>query len=156
MAAGVCAGLFSKSILQPLDLVKTRLQVQRSHALHDPRLPYYTGIRDAFSKIVRHEGVTALYTGLGPNLLGSGISWGSYFFLYNVAKSAFLSLEQQQDNRPHTDVRLSAPHHFLSAAFAGVGTVFITNPIWMIKTRLQLQFKSAQSPHGRISLKPVV
>jgi hypothetical protein len=30
--------------------------------------------------------VVGLYTGLTPNLVGSGVSWGLYFFIYNAAK----------------------------------------------------------------------
>lgn len=141
MIAGVGAGLFSKSILQPLDLVKTRLQVQRARPTKAGS-HFYKGVVNAFGTIVKREGVLALYTGLGPNLFGSGVSWGSYFLLYNVVKSNMIARCKEGED-------LSPIHYFSSAAFAGIGTCLITNPIWMIKTRLQLQFKDSVRPEGR-------
>lgn len=33
----------------------------------------YDGVMDAYSKIVRNEGVSALWTGLGPNIFRNGV-----------------------------------------------------------------------------------
>lgn len=43
--------------------------------------PRYNGLRNAITQIVRTEGVRGLYRGVTPNVLGSGSSWGFYFFL---------------------------------------------------------------------------
>jgi solute carrier family 25 folate transporter 32 len=64
-----------------LDLVKTRMQAQDGKTG-----PQYTGLRQAMRHIVQQEGLLALYTGLAPNLLGSGIAWGVYFQVYNTSK----------------------------------------------------------------------
>ncbi|CEO98699.1 Mitochondrial carrier protein [Plasmodiophora brassicae] len=133
--AGVVSGVFSKSILQPLDLVKTRMQVQRSGLAAGLT---YNGFLSAFPTIVRQEGVSALYIGLWPNLVGSGVAWGAYFGFYNIAKR--LWVEHRGPDQP-----LGPLHHLSSAAVAGVATCFLTNPIWMVKTRLQLQFRSGNA-----------
>jgi solute carrier family 25 (mitochondrial folate transporter), member 32 len=71
--------MFSKIIMQPFDLIKTRMQVRdKAHN--------YSGVRDAFATIMRREGLRGYYVGIGANLVGSGCSWGSYFYLYNAAK----------------------------------------------------------------------
>lgn len=43
--------------------------------------PRYNGLRNAISQIIKTEGVRGLYRGVTPNVLGSGSSWGFYFFL---------------------------------------------------------------------------
>lgn len=52
-------------IVQPLDLVKTRLQVSGMGGAAKE----YNGMFDAFSKIVKREGPKALYKGLSAALL---------------------------------------------------------------------------------------
>jgi len=43
--------------------------------------PHYTGIVHAVSSIKRREGFKGLYRGVAVNVLVSGATWGSYFFL---------------------------------------------------------------------------
>ncbi|KAK9808587.1 hypothetical protein WJX72_000133 [[Myrmecia] bisecta] len=126
--AGCTAGLTSALLLHPLDVIKTRLQVQDGIK---GVLPAYRGTRDALRCILQEEGPRALYSGLSPALLGAGLSWGIYFAAYNQAKQRY----QKWLNQP----RLSAPLHLLSAAEAGALVCCITNPVWVVKTRLQLQ-----------------
>lgn len=126
--AGTTAGLASVLALQPLDVVKTRLQVQ--DGIPGP-LSAYRGTVHALKSIVKEEGWRALYSGLGPGLLGAGLSWGLYFSAYNRAK------ERYQKSSGQT--KLAPQLHLLSAAEAGCLVCCVTNPIWVIKTRLQLQ-----------------
>ncbi|EFN53971.1 hypothetical protein CHLNCDRAFT_25287 [Chlorella variabilis] len=129
--AGATAGLCTQLALHPLDVVKTRLQVQDGAGL----LPAYRGTVDALRQIVRQEGWKALYSGLTPALAGSGMAWGIYFFAYNRAK--------QRYQRAAGQARLSPGKHLISAAEAGVLVCFLTNPVWVVKTRLQLQRRTA-------------
>ncbi|EIE25905.1 mitochondrial carrier [Coccomyxa subellipsoidea C-169] len=131
--AGCTAGLVSVLALHPLDVVKTRLQVQDGVA---GVLPVYYGTRDALFRIVQDEGWRALYAGISPALLGAGLSWGIYFTAYNNAKMRWQGLRNEAS--------LSAPLHLLSAAEAGCIVCLLTNPIWVIKTRLQLQRRAAR------------
>lgn len=61
-----------RTILYPLTVIKTRLQIQKQHA-------YYRGTFDAFSKIIRFEGVCGLYKGYAINSIqivsGLGYIW---------------------------------------------------------------------------------
>eukprot|EP00055_Hartaetosiga_balthica_P016523 m.105047 g.105047 ORF g.105047 m.105047 type:complete len:334 (-) comp9122_c0_seq3:4267-5268(-) len=56
------ASVLTRVILYPTQLIKTRLQVQKQNS-------FYNGPVDAFRKIVRYEGVRALYKGFFPNLI---------------------------------------------------------------------------------------
>lgn len=82
--------------------------------------------------ILKLEGYRGLYKGLTPALLANGVSWGGYFLFYEHAKNRYL--EQLDAPKPLTSV-----HHMLAAFEAGIVMVFLTNPLWLIKTRMQLQ-----------------
>ncbi|KAG7567738.1 Mitochondrial substrate/solute carrier [Arabidopsis thaliana x Arabidopsis arenosa] len=68
LLAGACAGVSQTLLTYPLELVKTRLTIQRG---------VYKGIVDAFVKIIREEGPTELYRGLAPSLIGVQESIGN-------------------------------------------------------------------------------
>jgi solute carrier family 25 folate transporter 32 len=131
--------MFSKTILQPLDLIRTRLQTQDA-AVAGSRV--YKGMGHALVEIVRNEGVGSLYRGLFPNLLGSAVSWGCYFYTYNLAKKLKGGAEGK---------KLNAIDHLQCAAAAGVASAFLTNPIWMVKTRVQIQ-KTTGKPASAASI----
>ncbi|KAJ8670892.1 hypothetical protein QAD02_002151, partial [Eretmocerus hayati] len=95
-------------------------------------MPQYADSFDAIRKIVRSEGYRGLYKGIIPNVLGSGSSWGAYFFVYNCMKA---SIQGEDSNGV-----LSPSAHILAASSAGTLTLLATNPIWVIKTRLCLQY----------------
>ena len=151
MVSGVTAGGVSTVLLFPLDVVKTRLQVidWRSRAADAPKttatgelLPQaraYRGLAHAASSLYAENGVRALFRGLPPALLGSTASWGFYFFFYEHAKRHAVRRQQRRLPPAQQPPPLSAAQHLLCGAQAGVVTTFLTNPIWLIKVRMQLQ-----------------
>lgn len=66
----------------PIDLVKTRIQNQRSGSYVGELM--YKNSFDCFKKVLRHEGFIGLYRGLAPQLVGVApekaikltVSWG--------------------------------------------------------------------------------
>lgn len=58
MVAGMAGGVSEACALQPLDVAKTRLQLDRRAR--------YTGLYDCLRLIARNEGIPALYKGLTP------------------------------------------------------------------------------------------
>uniref|UniRef100_A0A7S1ZHN0 Mitochondrial carrier protein n=1 Tax=Ditylum brightwellii TaxID=49249 RepID=A0A7S1ZHN0_9STRA len=94
--------------------------------------------------VIRHEGLLGLYQGLTPALLASAASWGGYFFFYEGIKTKMImmSLSEQQKNN---NKKLSHVENFTAACASGIIMVFLTNPLWLIKTRMQLQMKRIQS-----------
>jgi len=137
LLAGISGGVLSTLVLHPIDLVKIRFQVHEGFSTVQgkvgvPKRPHYTGVFDAFKTIYGQEGVKGLYRGVSPNVVGAGLSWGLYFLIYNLSKTRL----QQYTCRDH----LSALEHVLAASEAGVLTLMLTNPIWVVKTRLCLQY----------------
>ncbi|CAH0559471.1 unnamed protein product [Brassicogethes aeneus] len=127
LVAGTTAGLTSTVTLHPLDVIKIRF------AAHDGRhqyTPKYSGIANAFVTIAREEGLRGLYKGVVPNCWGAGASWGLYFLFYNSSRTIWAQRSKEE---------LGPLENSLAAALSGALTLVITNPLWVVKTRLCLQ-----------------
>lgn len=125
--AGGFAGVITSTVVCPLDVLKTRLQVQ-GHAAFGAR----GGIGGGLSKIVATEGVRGLYRGLTPTLVALLPNWAVYFTTYERLKLVIAArVDPRRANSPGV--------HMAAAAGAGAATMMITNPLWVIKTRLQTQ-----------------
>ncbi|XP_044001194.1 mitochondrial folate transporter/carrier isoform X2 [Aphidius gifuensis] len=127
--AGISGGVVSTLMLHPLDLMKIRFAVNDGLT---KTAPQYSSLTNAVKDIVRTEGIRGLYRGVVTNVLGSGSSWGFYFFFYESMKAWI------QDGDPSKS--LSPTLHLLAAADAGLLSLLLTNPLWVVKTRLCLQY----------------
>ncbi|GJQ67971.1 hypothetical protein Trydic_g10638 [Trypoxylus dichotomus] len=130
LLAGISGGAISTLILHPLDLMKIRFAVCDGRTT----VPQYSSLTNAFYTIVKQEGVKGLYRGVAPNVWGSGSAWGCYFLFYNTIKNWIQAGDSAQPLGPTL--------HMIAAAEAGVLTLLVTNPIWVVKTRLCLQYGS--------------
>jgi len=129
--ASACAASISTVAVQPLDVLKTRLQV-RSIARHEqkPSLSISKNLRCIFN----HEGVRGLYRGLFPSLISVVPSISLYFTLYCEMKRTLFSLPHNANSPAQVAMLQSA-----SAGLASCATAAITNPLWVVKTRMQTQ-----------------
>ncbi|KRT79075.1 mitochondrial carrier protein, partial [Oryctes borbonicus] len=75
--------------------------------------------------------------GLGPNLVGVAPSRAVYFCTYSQTKIFWNSIMEAD----------TALVHILSASCAGFMSSTLTNPIWFVKTRLQLDYNK----HNRMT-----
>jgi solute carrier family 25 folate transporter 32 len=129
LLAGAIGGLGSTAVLYPLDLIRTRYQVNDGQG----RVPTYSSFRHAVTSIVKQEGLAGLYRGFIPAALGSTIAWGSYFYFYTAAKSRYTKWQGYED-----ESELSSTYNGAAALEAGIITLLFTNPLWVMKTRLQV------------------
>ena len=83
-----------------------------------------------YRDIYREESIRALFKGLGPTLVGVVPARAINFATYGNGKR--LIADKFNDGHENSWVHLSA------AALAGIVTGTATNPIWVVKTRLQL------------------
>ncbi|RZF43407.1 hypothetical protein LSTR_LSTR001668 [Laodelphax striatellus] len=140
MVAGIAGGVTSTLILHPLDVIKIRFSVSRPNGR--TKVPQYNGMRSALSTIVKQEGFKGLYKGLVPSIWGSGSSWGLYFLFYSSIKV----WSQSGD----TTTPLGPTTHMIAATEAGILTVVITNPVWVVRTRMCLQYgNESDSANGK-------
>ncbi|KAF7356964.1 hypothetical protein MVEN_01032400 [Mycena venus] len=127
--AGGLGGMCGAIVTSPFDVVKTRLQSSLFREKHTTMSMAETGhiLRD----IYREESPRALFKGLGPTLVGVVPARSINFFTYGNGKQVIAN--NFNDGRENTWVHLTA------AAIAGIVTGTATNPIWVVKTRLQLE-----------------
>lgn len=135
--SGLGAGAISTALLYPLDLVKVRYQV------HETSARRYRSLGHAFRTIAAEEGVRSLFRGMSPALYGSALSWGLYMFFYQNAKERYARLAD-------TGMIQGSWQYFFSGLEAGIICVPITNPIWLVKIRMQVQ-SNAQLKHSTVS-----
>ena len=151
--AGGAGGMTSATLTSPLDVLKTRLQstfyqselaarraakgIPPVHQLSLPRaaLLHITETGQILAAIPKVEGWKALFKGLGPNLVGVVPARAINFWAYGNGKKVI--------SEKLFDGKESAGVHLLAAASAGLMTGTATNPIWLVKTRLQLDKQNA-------------
>lgn len=147
--AGGFAGMAGATCTCPFDVVKTRLQSDQHKALsaiRNQRVGLFRSgwyhVTDTFgiiSSIYRVEGWRALFRGLGPNLAGVIPARSVNFFTYGLSKPA---ISEYFGYHEHDDA--PAYVHLMAGVSAGIVTSTVTNPIWLVKTRLQLDRAGAR------------
>nr|XP_060618569.1 solute carrier family 25 member 36-A-like [Anolis sagrei ordinatus] len=147
LVAGGLGGTAGAILTCPLEVVKTRLQ-SSSWALRPICFPAVElqglngalirpggpsgGILHLLRTILEKEGIRSLFRGLGPNLVGVAPSRAIYFAAYSEAKEKLNTVLVPESKKVH----------MLSAACAGVTSATLTNPIWLVKTRMQLEARA--------------
>ncbi|XP_056105640.1 electrogenic aspartate/glutamate antiporter SLC25A13, mitochondrial isoform X2 [Rhinichthys klamathensis goyatoka] len=140
---GSVAGAVGATAVYPIDLVKTRMQNQRSSGSFVDELMYKNSI-DCFKKVVRYEGFFGLYRGLVPQLLG-------------VAPEKAIKLTVNDFVRGKTmqkDGSVPLPSEILAGGCAGGSQVIFTNPLEIVKIRLQVAGEITTGP--RVSALSVI
>ncbi|KAF2000792.1 mitochondrial carrier [Amniculicola lignicola CBS 123094] len=157
--AGGMGGMASATLTAPLDVLKTRLQstYYQQHLVAERAargLPPIESMSFARSSLLhiretgeilfqvpKVEGWRALFKGLGPNLIGVVPARAINFYAYGNGKRII----SNQFNDGHE----AAWVHLCAAASAGIVTGTATNPIWLVKTRLQLDKQTHSDGRGR-------
>jgi len=141
--AGSAGAVFANSLVYPLDIVKTRLQVQiKQHKLdppseaHTTNERHYNGTLHAIMSIVEDEGLFGLYSGMAGSLLGVASTNFAYFYWYSTVRTLYLTKVSKSSTNPSTAVELSL------GAVAGALAQLFTIPIAVITTRQQTQPKN--------------
>ncbi|KFW85041.1 Solute carrier family 25 member 33, partial [Manacus vitellinus] len=147
-----CGGTVGAIFTCPLEVIKTRLQSSKLafRTVYYPQVQLGTisgegmvrptsvspGLFSVLKSILEKEGPRSLFRGLGPNLVGVAPSRAVYFGCYSKAKEQFNSMFVPNSNIVHV----------CSAGSAAFITNSLMNPIWMVKTRMQLERNQVCTP----------
>lgn len=137
--AGATGAVLANALVYPLDIVKTRIQVQIKRKPTDTTPltvdnEHYASTLDAINKIFQDEGILGLYSGINGALLGVASTNFAYFYWYSVVRTLYIS-SQTLPKPPSTAIELS-----LGAAAGAIAQIF-TIPVSVVTTRQQTQPK---------------
>nr|GMD15749.1 mitoferrin-like [Ipomoea batatas]GMD18812.1 mitoferrin-like [Ipomoea batatas] len=121
MVAGSIAGMVEHMAMFPVDTVKTQMQALGSCPIKS------VGVRQALQSILRSEGVSGLYRGIGAMGLGAGPAHAVYFSVYEFCKETF------SGGNPNNSAA-----HAAAGVCATVASDAVFTPMDMVKQRLQL------------------
>ncbi|CAG9819584.1 unnamed protein product [Phaedon cochleariae] len=119
-------GFVEVCIMHPLDLIKTRLQIQ-SKSLHESDPKYYHGIADCIRKMYKQEGLFSFWKGIVPPILAETPKRAVKFFTFEQYKAFFMF-----GSPTPTPLTFS-----LAGLGAGVTEAILVNPFEVVKVSLQ-------------------
>ncbi|KIP11096.1 hypothetical protein PHLGIDRAFT_28040 [Phlebiopsis gigantea 11061_1 CR5-6] len=129
---GGIAGAFGATMVYPIDLVKTRMQNQRSTVVGQL---LYKNSFDCVRKVFHNEGFVGFYRGLGPQLIGVAPE--------KAIKLTVNDFVRKRAMDPETG-RIALGWELFAGGSAGGCQVIFTNPLEIVKIRLQMQGEAAK------------
>ncbi|CAG8654617.1 10741_t:CDS:2 [Ambispora gerdemannii] len=143
-ASGTFGGIVQVFIGQPFDTVKVRLQTQ---LIPSPgQKPRYSSLLDCVKKTRQQEGFTAFYKGTTTPLVGIGACVSIQFVILEHMKRVFNERNANKvvkENVGLSFIPLNNLQLYCAGALAGTANSFVSGPVEHIRTRLQVQTKSA-------------
>ncbi|KAL2017786.1 hypothetical protein VTK56DRAFT_1649 [Thermocarpiscus australiensis] len=123
--AGAGGGVLSMALTYPLITLSTRAQVESKRA--------ETAFLAAVQRIVAREGVSGLYSGMSSALFGISVTNFVYYYWYEWTRAFF---EAAAGRAGRASKKLTTVESMIAGAIAGSATVILTNPIWVVNTRM--------------------
>jgi solute carrier family 25 folate transporter 32 len=122
--AGFAAGFLPSALLYPLEVVKSQFQVG-SHGGFK-----YRDTFSALQTIYTSSGLSGLYRGFPAGLVGSTLSWGMYFWMYNELKISISNSRSSPSPGPID--------HWTAAIASSCLVQTLLCPLWVVKLNQQL------------------
>ncbi|KAJ3065055.1 mitochondrial aspartate-glutamate transporter agc1 [Podochytrium sp. JEL0797] len=124
-ALAAVAGAIGATFVYPIDLVKTRMQNQRKVVGET----VYRNSWDCFKQVLKNEGFMGLYSGLGPQLIGVAPEKAIKLTVNDFVRRSLVK----------SDGTIPLSAEILAGGMAGASQVIFTNPLEIVKIRLQVQ-----------------
>lgn len=166
--ASQLGGATSTILLYPIDVIRMRFMSQDGTRTREHNGQTYSSIKNAFRLIYKEEGgVRAFFRGCHVSVLGTVCAWGVYMYFYRCqcawyevwqrkgagqasssGSGSSASTDQKKDR--NSAVYWSATWQNLLQRFgfsivASCTSAVVCNPIWLLKTRMQLEEASART-----------
>jgi len=125
VSAGAASGAFAAFLLNPTELVKTRLMARDDHTKNKNVTAW-----SCASTIVRERGVSGLWRGAAMSTTRSAALTASQCAAYDSAKSFVRKWRRGEEDDLLT--------HLCASMLTGLVTTTVTNPVDMIKTQLYM------------------
>ncbi|XP_034435824.1 mitochondrial basic amino acids transporter [Hippoglossus hippoglossus] len=125
--AGAAAGAIQCVICCPMELAKTRMQMQGTGEKKSSRRLYKNSL-DCLVRIYNREGLRGVNRGMVTTLIRETPGFGVYFLAYDVL-TRYLGCEPND--------RYMIPKLLFSGGMAGIASWLSTYPVDVIKSRLQ-------------------
>ncbi|KAG2235035.1 mitochondrial carrier domain-containing protein [Thamnidium elegans] len=121
-----CTGaVITMSFMNPLDVVKTRLQESSKNGTNQ-----YKGTIDGLSKILKNEGIFALWRGLLPGLVMALPSTAIYFVGYDYIR------DSTRESR-YANTALDNYSPLWAGGLARTMSALVVSPLELFRTRMQ-------------------
>ncbi|XP_028551411.1 peroxisomal nicotinamide adenine dinucleotide carrier isoform X2 [Dendrobium catenatum] len=133
--SGAGGGIIAQLITYPLQTVNTRQQTERDLSKSINR----DGTLKQMFQVVKQEGWGRLYGGLTPSLVGTAASQGVYYYFYQIFRDRAELVSLARQRKGIGDGSLGMLQSLVVASLAGSVNVLLTNPIWVIVTRMQIK-----------------
>ena len=134
-AKGGVSGLVSGALLQPLQVIKTSMQVKPIEAQTylnkqvDPKQKKLNlTFKEATELIYRKEGANGFLRGLWPSMIKNTLNSGSYFSILFYSENSLRQVGFKNEQQIQ----------FASSAFARTIQSVVSNPLVVIKTRFEV------------------
>ncbi|KAL0915180.1 hypothetical protein M5K25_015580 [Dendrobium thyrsiflorum] len=144
--AGAGGGIIAQLITYPLQTVNTRQQTERDPSKSNAG----DGTIKQMCQVVKQEGWRRLYGGLTPSLVGTAASQGVYYYFYQLFRDKAEAASLARQMKGVGDGSIGMLQSLVVAAFAGSVNVLMTNPIWVIVTRMQTHKKASISSENLV------
>ncbi|KAJ8071422.1 hypothetical protein OCU04_001742 [Sclerotinia nivalis] len=118
----------------PLITLSTRAQIESKRA--------DSGFLDAVKHIMEREGIKGLYAGLDSALFGISVTNFVYYYWYEWTRSGF---EKAALKTGRASKKLTTIESMIAGAIAGSATVLLTNPIWVVNTRMTTRKRNKET-----------
>lgn len=138
--SGAGGGIIAQLITYPLQTVNTRQQTERDLKKEKRKL----GTIQEMCQVVKHEGWGRLYGGLTPSLAGTAASQGVYYYFYQIFRSKAEAASLERMKKGVGDGSVGMLTSLWVAALSGCVNVLLTNPIWVVVTRMQTHTKTSK------------
>lgn len=123
--AGAGGGIVATVVTYPLNTISMRQQVARKNS------DVTESSIIAAKKTIEKEGIKGLYSGLKTAVFGMAVTNGVYYYWYELTKSALSKAKNSN--------AITVGESLVAGAAAGAATVMVTNPIWLVNTRMTVK-----------------